>query len=109
MGSNLWRVVAARFISRTGGEAAFFVGIWGKAAYEFEGSAGEIAWVIAALGIGGMIGSSVAGVFIDRFDPRRVLIASEVVFVPVALSLIFVTSEERRVGQACRSRVAPDR
>jgi len=91
MGSNLRRVIAARFISRTGGEAAFFVGIWGKAAYEFDGSAGEIAWVIAALGIGGLIGSSVAGVFIDRFDPRRVLIVSEIAFVPVALSLILVS------------------
>ena len=30
---NLLRVAAARFISRAGGEAAFFVGICGKAAY----------------------------------------------------------------------------
>lgn len=88
----LWRVVAARLISRTGGEAAFFVGIWGKAAYEFEGTAGQIAWVIAALGVSGLIGSALAGVLIDRSDPRRVMLLSEVVFVPVALSLVFVES-----------------
>ena len=33
---NLVRVTAARFISRAGGEAAFFVGIWGKATYDLD-------------------------------------------------------------------------
>lgn len=89
---NALRVALARFVSRTGAEAAFFVGIWGKAAYEFDGTAAEIALVIAALGISGLIGSAVAGTLVDRFDPRRVLIAAEVVFVPVALSLLFASS-----------------
>lgn len=86
---NALRVALARFVSRTGAEAAFFVGIWGKAAYEFGGTAGEIALVIAALGISGLIGSAVAGALIDRFDPRRVLIGAEIVFVPTALSLVW--------------------
>lgn len=84
------RVVAARFISRVGGEAAFFVGIWGKAAFELEASASGVAVVMAALGISSLIGSSIAGLLVDRFDPRRVLIAGEFLFVPVVLGMIFV-------------------
>jgi MFS family permease len=82
------RVVLARFISRTGGEAAFFVGIWGKAAFEMEASAGGVAAVMAALGVASLIGSAVAGVLVDRFDPRRVLIAGEILFIPVALGMV---------------------
>jgi MFS family permease len=82
------RVVLARFISRTGGEAAFFVGIWGKAAFEMEASAGGVAAVMAALGVASLIGSAIAGVLVDRFDPRKVLIAGEILFIPVALGMM---------------------
>jgi len=84
------RVVLARFVSRIGGEAAFFVGIWGKAAFELEATAGGVAAVMAALGIASLIGSAVAGVLVDRFDPRRVLIAAEIVFIPAAIAMVFV-------------------
>jgi predicted MFS family arabinose efflux permease len=83
------RVVLARFISRIGGEAAFFVGIWGKAAFELEASAGGVAAVMAALGVASLIGSAIAGVLVDRFDPRRVLIVGEILFVPVAIGMVF--------------------
>ena len=86
------RVVGARFISRVGGEAAFFVGIWGKAAFMLEADASEIAAVMAALGVSALIGSSVAGVLVDRLDPRRVLIWGEFVFVPVAIGMVFADS-----------------
>ncbi len=89
---SVLRVVAARLISRTGGEAAFFVGIWGKAAYELNGSASDIAFVIAALGISGLLGGVVAGALIDRFDPRRVLLGSEILFVPATLAFLAVDS-----------------
>ena len=89
---NAVRVALARLVSRTGAEAAFFVGIWGKAAYEFDGTAGEIALVIAALGISGLIGSGVAGTLVDRFDPRKVLIGAEIVLVPTAVSLAWANS-----------------
>jgi MFS family permease len=85
---DVTRVVLARFISRTGGEAAFFVGIWGKAAFEMEATAYEVAAVMSALGIASLIGSAVAGVLVDRFDPRRVLIAGEILFIPVALGMV---------------------
>jgi MFS family permease len=84
------RVVLARFVSRIGGEAAFFVGIWGKAAFELDASAGGVAAVMAALGTASLIGSAVAGVLVDRFDPRRVLIVAEIVFIPAAIGMVFV-------------------
>ena len=77
--SGMWadrdvrRVVLARFISRSGGEAAFFVGIWGKAAFELDATAAGVASIMAALGVASLIGSAIAGVLVDRFDPRRVL------------------------------------
>jgi len=82
----------ARFVSRVGGEAAFFVGIWGKAAFELGATPGQLAAVMAALGIASLVGASVAGVLVDRYDPRRVLIASEIVFIPVALSMMLANT-----------------
>jgi predicted MFS family arabinose efflux permease len=84
------RVVLARFVSRVGGEAAFFVGIWGKAAFELEASASGVAAVMAALGVASLIGSGVAGVLVDRFDPRKVLIVGEILFIPAAIGMVFV-------------------
>lgn len=78
----------ARFISRVGGEAAFFVGIWGKAAFTLNATPGELAFVMAGLGIASLIGASLAGVLIDRFDPRRVLLWGEIFFIPAVLAMI---------------------
>ncbi len=94
----MWRdpgvrgVVLARFISRVGGEAAFFVGVWGKAAFVLDATPGELATVMAALGVASLIGASVAGVLVDRFNPRRVVLYGELLFVPVAISLVFANS-----------------
>ena len=86
---NVRAVVLARLISRVGGEAAFFVGIWGKAAFELDATPAQLAVVMAALGVASLIGASIAGVLVDRFDPRRVVMVGEVVFVPAALAMIF--------------------
>jgi len=92
------RVVLARFVSRVGGEAAFFVGIWGKAAFELEASAGGVAAVMAALGVASLIGSAVAGVLVDRFGPRRVVMVGELIFIPVAIGMVFADSLPTLVG-----------
>jgi len=86
------RVVLARFISRIGGEAAFFVGIWGKAAFDLDADPGQLAIVMAALGVASLIGTAVSGVLVDRYDPRKVLIVGEFIFVPVALGMMFADS-----------------
>ena len=89
---NVRAVVLARLISRIGGEAAFFVGIWGKAAFTLNADPGELAIVMGALGVASLIGASIAGVLVDRFDPRRVVIIGEILFVPAALALVFANS-----------------
>lgn len=89
---NVRAVVLARFISRVGGEAAFFVGIWGKAAYDLGATPSQLAAVMAALGVASLIGASIAGVLVDRFDPRRVVIWGELAFIPAALALIFANT-----------------
>ena len=86
--SDTARVVAARFISRAGGEAAFFVGIWGTAAYTFHATPAQLAVLMGVLVTSTILGTLAAGVLVDRWDPRRVLIAAEAVFVPVALTMM---------------------
>ena len=88
---NLLRVAAARFISRAGGEAAFFVGIWGKAAYEFSATPAQLAILMGALSLSSILGTVLSGVLVDRYDARRVLMVAEAFFVPVALAFIFPT------------------
>lgn len=88
----MWLVVAARFISRVGGSAAFFIGVWGMAAYTFHASATTLAWVMAGNSIAAIAGSMVAGVLIDRYGPRRVLIGAELLTVPTVIALAFAQS-----------------
>jgi len=86
---NLTLVVIARFVSRVGGSAAFFIGTWGMAAYTFHASAKTLAWVMAGNSVAAIIGSMVAGVLIDRYGPRAVLIGAEVLTVPTCIALVF--------------------
>lgn len=65
------------------------MGIWGKAAFTLGATPGELAMVMGALGVASLIGASLAGVLIDRFDPRRVLLWGEIVFIPVVLMMVF--------------------
>ena len=65
------RVALARFISRSGGEAASFVGIWGKASYEFNATPSALALVMAALGIASLVGSIWSGLLLDRLGNRK--------------------------------------
>lgn len=85
---NIRRLALARLISSAGGEAAFFVGIWGRAAFEFNASPSSIAVMMAVMGLTTLAGTAGAGVLVDRFGPRKVLLGAEVFFVPAALALI---------------------
>lgn len=84
---NALRVALARFTSRAGAEAAFFVGIWGKAAYEFNATPQQQALLMGSLGVFTLLGAAAAGVLVDRFNPKRVLVGAEMLFVPSTLAL----------------------
>ncbi len=87
---NTLLVIAARFISRVGGTAVFFIGVWGVAAYTFGASAQTLAIVMAGHSIAAIIGSIAAGVLVDRMGPRRVLMFAELLTIPVVIALVFV-------------------
>jgi MFS family permease len=90
--SDVYRVVAARFLSRAGSEAAFFVGIWGKAAYQLHASPGQLAYIMFAMAVASILGTVSAGVLVDRHGPRRVLAVFEVLFIPAALAMALAHS-----------------
>lgn len=86
---DLLRIVAARFLSRAGSEAAFFVGIWGKAAFQLNATAGQLAILMFSVAVSSIAGSFMAGALVDRWGPRRVLATFEVLFIPAALAVAF--------------------
>jgi len=87
--ADLYRVVAARFLSRAGSEAAFFVGIWGKAAFQLSATASQLAILMFTVAVSSIAGSFMAGALVDRWGPRRVLAVFEVLFVPAAIAVAF--------------------
>ncbi|HWB73038.1 MAG TPA: MFS transporter [Egibacteraceae bacterium] len=89
---NVRGVVLARLVSASGVEASFFLGLWGKAAFEFQGSPGDLAAMAALIALGSIVGNVAAGMLVDRNDARRVLIAAEAVFVPATLALALAGS-----------------
>lgn len=97
---TITRVATARFIARMGGEAAFFIGVWGMAAYTFRATPGQIAALMAVLAVSSMVGATIAGTLVDRFGPTRVLVGSQFFYVPVVIGITFVTSMDGLVAMA---------
>ena len=85
-------VVTARFLARMGGEAAFFIGVWGMAAYRFKATPAELAMVMGTLALTQMIGAAVSGLLVDRYGPRNVLIGAQFIYAPTAIAMTFTTS-----------------
>lgn len=96
--ARITRVTLARFIARMGGEAAFFIGVWGLAAYTFKATPTQIAILMAVLAASSMVGASFAGVLVDRFGPRTVLVGSQFFYIPVAIAITFTGSIESLIG-----------
>lgn len=84
-------MIAARYLSRAGSEAAFFVGVWGKAAFDLQATPVQIAKLMFVLSIVSIIGSVIGGILVDRYGPRKVLIGAEVLFVPASLAIALAT------------------
>ncbi len=82
----MYRIIAARFLSRSGSEAAFFIGVWGKAAFDLGAGPTALAAIMFTISVSSILGSMVAGVMVDRHGPRRVLMTAEVLFIPAALA-----------------------
>lgn len=91
LGPAVRSVVLARLISSTGAEAAFFLGLWGKAAFVFGGTPLDLAIMSAVVGVAAMAGSVVGGAAVDRLGAKQVVLLAEAVFVPATLAMVLTT------------------
>lgn len=63
--------------------------IWGFAVYHFEATAGQIALVILSWAVPGALLGPVAGVLIDRFGPKTVLVVADGLGAAAAIGMLF--------------------
>jgi len=89
---NLVLVILARSISRLGGAAVWFIGTMGGAAYAFNAQPKQLAIMSAINGVAAIVGSLTAGVLIDRFGPRKVMLWAEVGSIPPVLWMMVAPS-----------------
>jgi DHA3 family macrolide efflux protein-like MFS transporter len=82
------RLALARLLSAAGAEGTFFVGIWGRAAFELDATPSQLALVMAVMGVAGLAGSALSGALVDRYGPKRLLVAGEILVVPSTLALM---------------------
>ncbi|MFT5223830.1 MAG: DHA3 family macrolide efflux protein-like MFS transporter [Glaciecola sp.] len=92
MSRDVNRAVFARFVTNTGAEASFFIGMWGKAAYQFQADATALAVMAVLILAASVVGNIIGGVMVDRLDARRVLIAAEFTLIPSLLVLLLADS-----------------
>jgi MFS family permease len=64
------------------------VAIWGYAAYRFDAGPAELALLNLVWGLPGVVLGPIAGLVIDRTDPRRVLIAADILAALVAFAMV---------------------
>lgn len=83
------RLASARLLSMASAEGVFFVGIWGRAAFELQADAVGIAQLMFGFAVGGIAGGLLAGPLVDRVGPRPVLLGAEAAMVPAALLLLW--------------------
>ena len=92
MEPRIRRLTIARLVSEAGTFAAIFVGIWGKASFRLHATPRQMAVSAAIGGVLAIAGSLCAGVLVDRYDPKRVLIGAEIFAVPSVLALMIPES-----------------
>ncbi|MBK5211642.1 MAG: MFS transporter [Coriobacteriia bacterium] len=81
---------SSSFFHGLGVETAYFVGITGYAAYNLNAGPALIATVMLCVNFAQIIGSFVAGSLVDKFGPRKVVIAAAGLTVAVSLSSMFI-------------------
>jgi DHA3 family macrolide efflux protein-like MFS transporter len=90
VGLRSWNVrafLAAEAASAIGTWATI-VAIWGYAAFEFDATAGDVAWFGIAFSLPPVLLGPVSGSTIDRFGPRRVLAGAKILGAVASLALL---------------------
>lgn len=103
----LARVVVASFFLQLGFQSVYFVGIIGTATYTLAAEAFAVAGLVFVMNASTVLGSAVAGPFIDRVGPRRTLLGVLVVMslggfagwlLPASFPVLYVVAA---LGGAC--------
>lgn len=94
----LRRLNAGKILADVGWQATLVVGIWGQAAFVLGGDAGSLAGVTASMTSGWLLGAGAAGHAIDRFGPKRVMIACQILIAPTVLLMQRVPSTGALLG-----------
>jgi predicted MFS family arabinose efflux permease len=82
------------------GTWATLIALWGFAAYHFHAAPGQVALLGLAWSLPGAVLSPFAGLPIDRFGPRVVMIASDILGVATSLAMAAAGSYSSLVGLA---------
>src|SRR5262245_20889145 len=90
-------LVAGQAINGIGSWCAL-IALWGYAAYRFDASPGQIALLSLGWSLPAALLGPVCGVPVDRFGPRKVLIAADLGAAIVAVGLAFSTSYAQLVA-----------
>jgi len=91
-------LISGELVSRAG-TAASFLAVWSVAVYAFHVSAGVLAVLMLCSAAPRVAVAPIAGRMIDRYDPRRVLLAANAVGIGGSL-LQFASPDPLRLGLA---------
>ncbi|MCL2379194.1 MAG: MFS transporter [Coriobacteriia bacterium] len=78
-------LVLANLVREVGMQAAYWVGIFGYAAYGFGGNPTIIAAVMLTFNASSMVGSVVGGMVVDRIGPRKTVLYSSLITIAVCV------------------------
>lgn len=88
-GSEL-KLILGRFLFRLGGEATYFIGLLGYAAYVLDATVGQIALLMAAAYGVEMVSLMVGGWIVDRIGPKRTILTWAPLLAAFSVGMQFV-------------------
>jgi len=87
--SERW-LTLANFVREVGMQAAYWIGIFGYAAFGFGGDATTVMIIMLTVNISQMVGSIIGGGIVDKVGPRKTILWSSIFVATVCLSAIFI-------------------
>ncbi|MCL2403877.1 MAG: MFS transporter, partial [Coriobacteriia bacterium] len=83
-------LVAANFVREVGMQAAYWLGIFGYAAFGFDGDANTVMIIMLTVNISQAVGSMIGGGIVDKMGPRKTILGSSLFVTAVCLAGIFI-------------------
>ena len=83
-------LMLANFIREAGMQAAYIIGIFGYAAFAFDGNPSIVATIMLVFNVSHMFGSAAGGIAVDRIGPRKTVLFSSLAVVAVCIAAFAV-------------------